>query len=351
MRFLAFSDPHCGEFTTGPTVNGVNQRVVDLIGQVNLIRQHALYNSIKHVIIPGDMFKTKHPSMFVLSAVAELLYLFRSMGITVWIIIGNHDEYLAEGQAHAMSVFKYMRMPQIYIFDKPEGVEIEGVKFLFFPFAGTPQDAKLQQAIASTGTADVLVMHGSIEGALVSHKAEYEIHDPDEIKFETVAPFRLVVAGHLHQQHNLGHVWYPGSIERLTFDDEGSNKGFLDITIEPKGEPHVVPVALPARQMMTLRQSDLPKVVADLVSVKDAIVRVVDAEWNPQDIRNELMKRGCYHVASIQGKVEIHGVEIPQEDHIEDAQFVDLYAEKVSFKGDLPSARTTIVDMLNGEGG
>jgi len=349
MRFCSLSDPHLGEFSSGPTIDGINQRIVDLANQVHAVRQHMIHQEIKHLIIPGDIFKTKHPSMFVLSTFAELLYLFRSSGITTWIITGNHDQYLAEGQTHALSVFKYMHLPQVYIFDQAQGVEIEGVKFLFFPFTGTPQEPRLQEAMIKVGKADVLVMHGTVEGSTVNQRAEYEIHDPDEIKFQTVTPFRLVVAGHLHAQHHVGHVWYPGSLERLTFDDEGVSKGFLDITIEPgRNEPRVVPVSLPARPMITLNQGQVLAACAGLISVRDAIVRVVDAEWNQEEVRRELGKMGCYHVASVQGKME-QGVEIApgQNPQMDDARFVDLFVQKKGYKGDGIRARTTIVGLLN----
>lgn len=341
------ADWHVGQYNTGPEIAGVNQRIHDLIAAVTEMRNYAIRNEIKHMLLLGDIFKTKSPTMFYLSVVSELLYGLRSCGIHLWIMIGNHDDYPSEGQTHALSVFKHMHLPGIHVMDQPEGVEIEGTKVLFFPYARAPQDPKLRAAIAKIGMADVLCLHGTVEGALMSHKAEYEIHDADEIKSEVVNPFKLVLAGHLHQQHNVGHVWYPGSIERLTFDDEGSDKGFLDVTVNG-GVIHVKQVALESRAMMTVTQDQLPQVVTGLIDVKDAIVRVVDADWAPEDIRKVLTKAGCYHVAYIRNKANgLQNEQTPQVDAVDVPSFVAAYAKKVGYEGDVTQASHAVVEALN----
>jgi hypothetical protein len=101
--------------------------------------------------------------------------------------------------------------------------------------------------------------------------------------------------------------------------------------------------------MITLTQAQLPMAVMGTIDVKGAIVRVVDVDWSPDDVRRELMKKGCYHIASIQGKIDLgEAVPAPKDRQMDDAQFVDRFAEKKGYAGDLPKARTAIVRMLNG---
>lgn len=349
MRFLTTADWHIGDYNTGPYENGVNQRLVDLVNAISKIRMYAINNAIKNVIVSGDLFKTKTPSMLHLSTLAEMLYCFWSAGITVWLTTGNHDVYRAEGQANALSVFKHMRVQGSHVFDTPTPIEIEGVKFLFFPYMGAPQDEKLVAAMEQYGVADVLVMHGTVEGALVNRHTDFEIHDSDEIKYDHVAPFPLVIAGHLHHHHGVGNVWYPGSIERLTFDDEGVDKCFLDVTVEPGGKGiSVTRVPLEPRAMMTLDQSQLPQVIAGLISVEGAIVRVVDAEWELEEISKVLRTAGCYHVSSMHRKVAgQQATDLPSNGKIDVNEFIIAYAKKTGYTGDVASASRTIIAMVN----
>ncbi len=352
MRSIFTADTHIGEYSTGPTINGVNLRIEDVADKMMKILQYAIRNSIKHVFIAGDIFKNKQPSMFCLSIFGSLLKSFQDNGIYVYVITGNHDVYRSIGQAHALSVFKVMKIPNVVIIDEPTGLLIEGVKFLFFPYIASPQDDLLKECLRKPEFqgADVLVMHGSIEGAVVNRYVEYEIHDKDEIKFETISNFKAVFAGHLHQCHQIGHAWYPGSIERLTFDDEGVDKFFLDVTIEG-GAVNVKPVELQVRKMMTLRYDQIPEVVAGLINVKDTIVRVMSIEPEYiKDVQRILTEAGCYHIASMQRKFAEHQeAERVVDVKIDIPEFVNKFAKKKKFKGDIPTVTTKIAELLNAQ--
>jgi exonuclease SbcD len=349
MRAVVTGDWHIGEYATGPTQSGLNMRIPDIVNQVIRMRDYMLHNAIRHLIVCGDIFRSKQPSMLSLGVVSEILYGFRECGVTVWIITGNHDVFRSEGQAHALTVFKSLHLSNVNIFDAPQGVSIEGVKFLFFPYMASPQDGRLQQAIAQFPGNDILVMHGTIEGGIIGKGTEYEIHDTDEIKAETVGSFKTVFAGHLHRQHTMGQVWYPGSIERLTFDDEGSDKIFLDVVIADNGQATVRPIALEARPMMTLSYDQMPQVVAGILNVKGAVVRVTDVEPDYfEEVSNILRGKGCYHVASVQRKTHDR-VDIKQAEsaRLDVADFVRRFAEKEQYKGDIDEATKTITEELN----
>jgi DNA repair exonuclease SbcCD nuclease subunit len=349
MRFLCTADIHGGEYNTGPVVDGINQRVPDIVRQFERMRNYALNNGIKHLFVLGDLFRTKHPSMLLLSVMSEIFYGFRECGITIWAITGNHDVYRMEGQTNALSVYKHMHVQGVHISDTPSIITVEGIKFLMFPYMGAPQDQLLKQAIADNPGADVLMMHGSVEGAVVNRHTDYEIHDADEIKFDTVSPFKLVVAGHLHHAHNLGHVWYPGSIERLTFDDEGVEKSFMDVEYT-NGSAQVERVPLDARKMMTLSYEQIPEIVTGLLSVKDAVVRVIGVESEQyNDVQKILKDKGCYHIASMQRQVDEHNDIGPIEDiKMSDVEFVRVFAKKIGYQGDVERAAQVVAEALNG---
>lgn len=350
MRSIFTADIHMGEYSTGPVIGGISLRIEDIADKLMFMLQYAIRNEIKNVIILGDLFRNKQPTMFCLSMLAGILRSFRDHGIHVYILTGNHDVYRMVGQTHALGVFKAMEIPNIHVFDEPTCISIEGTKCMFFPYMGAPQDARLKEVLRSGAEAEILMLHGSIEGAIVNHQVDYEIHDEDEIKFDTVSKFKAVFAGHLHQCHNMGHVWYPGSVERLTFSDEGTNKFFLDVKIE-NGVAQVTQVPLKAREMITISYEEIPQVVAGLINIKDAIVRVtgVESEYM-KDIYRILKDRGCYHVANVLRK-ESEQIEVsPITDmKVDMGEFIGKFAEKKKFEGDLPHVSQTIIELLNAQ--
>lgn len=347
MRMLFSSDWHVGSYGTGPMVNGVNDRLKDLANRIQQIRDYALRERIEWLVVPGDLFKNRQPDNVLLAIMAQFIHAFQSCGIKVMFSTGNHDVYLVEGRTHALNVFKSMQLPGVWVFDEPSAVVVEGVKFLFFPYLGAPQDAKLREAIAKFPGCDVLVMHGSVEGGVVNRNSEFEIHDSDEVKFDTVSPFKLVLAGHLHSCHNVGHVWYAGSIEQLTFDDEGVPKMFLDVTIQD-GQVSVKKVPLDHRELVTLTYDQLPQVMAGELDVRDKVVRMTETdEDQTANVVRILREKGCYHVSGVYRKTpDQRPVEQVDARKLDVGQFVRKYAEAVKYEGDLDSAVRTFGALL-----
>jgi DNA repair exonuclease SbcCD nuclease subunit len=319
----------------------------DLAKRIQEMRDHAVRNRIGWLILAGDLFKTRRPDNLYLSAFAEFINAFRSCGIQVLMITGNHDVHLVEGQAHALSVFKSMGVPGVHVFDAPTAMAVEGVNILFFPYCGAPQDAKLREAIARFPGCDVLVMHGSVEGAIMSQHSEFEIHDSDEVKAETLSGFRLVIAGHLHHCHNVGNVWYPGSIEQLTFDDEGVAKYFLDVTIEG-GQVNVTKVPLDHRVVQTLTYAQMPEVSTGALDVRGKVIRVLDVdEHHLIDVARILREKGCYHVAGVhRARPDRMVTEVLDAKKLDTGGFVREFARANKYEGDVEAAVRNIAALL-----
>jgi len=93
--------------------------------------------------------------------------------------------------------------------------------------------------------------HGGLDGAVVgvqprSLSGDISVHPTD------FAGFDYVAAGHIHKRQQLApNVWYAGSVDRVDFDEEGDEKGALDVQLE-RGALTVEPIATPARRYVTL---------------------------------------------------------------------------------------------------
>jgi exonuclease SbcD len=63
-----------------------------------------------------------------------------------------------------------------------------------------------------------------------------------------------IACGHIHKvQQMSARVWYPGSPRRVDFGEEGEEKGYLLVTVEPGQEPVVEFRPSPLRKMQTIR--------------------------------------------------------------------------------------------------
>ncbi len=353
IRFIYTADWHIGNYRSGPDTPGLNGRLLDIRNRIKEILTYAVNQKISRIILGGDIFRDRHPSMLHLTIFAEFLRDARNLGIKVSVIPGNHDQAKMQGQIHALSAYiPLLGDNQDIILDRPLWGHYEDQKFFFFPYLKSPQNDALVEFIKAAPQAvstSFLILHGTVEGALAKNMTEYEIFDEDTIAFEHVMGFRGVLAGHIHECQHFNNVWYPGSIERLTFDDEGIDKFFLDVSVDTKGNPQIFKVPLQARKMMTLEAEEINQVQDGDISVEDAIVRVKNANKNyVQDIKQVLADNGVYYVTSIH-TIESDLKQTPvNPGTFKIGDFVEKYAEKVKFEGDVPKVTKTIQETLAG---
>jgi len=139
---------------------------------------------------------------------------------------------------------------------------------------------------------------------------------------EAVEGFDLVALGHIHRPQQNGHVFYPGSPERLSFNDEGVKTGFWIHDIEPAGGVKSRFIETPSRRFVTLNleePEDEPGALEYVFSnptdclghVKDAIVRL--RYRAPEDVKKRLDRKameralynaGAFHVAEIKADLD-----------------------------------------------
>ena len=352
IRFLAIADIHLGSYPR----SGLT-REDDIMNALVNIASYAGTNKINTVIVAGDIFKSKNPSPQHYRIFNMFLHLLVMQGISVEVIPGNHD--VSRGDTSSTALDPYTAIPggpSVHVHVSPTLKVIDGQSFLFFPYTTPPQEEKLQDYIKQSNydpSKIILVMHGTVEGAMMNRHVDYEIYDEDMIKADTANQFQMVLAGHLHDGHNVGNVWYPGSIENLSFSDEGAEKSFLDIEVGGA----IKKVALNPRKFITLTYDYIPKVKSGEISVKDQVVRVFEADKNSiPEIDAILKKAKCYFVSSIQPKVdEKVATNKLNRQNLVLKEFIEKYAARYGYKGKneeetkvlVDSAANLIVQMLN----
>lgn len=115
------------------------------------------------------------------------------------------------------------------------------------------------ESFSSTNTwrvPSILLAHITVAGA---RKSEVIAEVEPVISPESLSKFDYVAVGHLHTFQQIGkNIFYAGSIERLDFDEEGEQKGFIIATLSLDDrdiKTEFIPT--PATEMKTISVEDL----------------------------------------------------------------------------------------------
>jgi exonuclease SbcD len=107
---------------------------------------------------------------------------------------------------------------------------------------------------ASPGAAKILLSHINVAGCdaggftLIGQDVEVSQMDLEATGAD------VVLLGHIHKRQSFGpRIHYPGSPRRVDFGEEGEEKGYLLVTVDPGQAPVVEFRPTPVRQMQTIR--------------------------------------------------------------------------------------------------
>jgi exonuclease SbcC len=290
LKILHCADIHLGEYP-GPVINGQNARMQDIISCMRTIREQAFIEQVDLIVVAGDLTnKSKlwgdealRETQIIgewlteLSQVAPVLALFGT---------ANHDSresfYTLEKWLRSRSNIKIAYQPEIVTLHTREGYPVQiaalpGIDKGHFLANNPGLDAAAANQVCSDGLADIIrgfsaQIQSGMPAILAGHYtvtgAEYDNGNsvfmeseiclrPTDIDSST---FDLVCLGHIHKAQKVPFcqkpVFYSGSINALTFNDEGTEKGFwihefmsADETWTYKGSRFL---KTPAREFLTL---------------------------------------------------------------------------------------------------
>ena len=248
-----------------------------------------------------------------------------SNGVSVFLLVGNHDLPNAIGKATATEIFDTLAVKNVYVSARPDVYRIETrggpiqVASLPWPRRGLllgkeetkdmdfnqikeKMEGALSGIVAHHATRmdpalpAVLVAHAWVTGATTGSERMITIGQDHALLVSAVAnrAFDYVALGHIHKQQVLSvspPVVYSGSIERLDFSEEDDEKGFYVVDIKQDNQAHgrlvdFVFHGVKARHFVTIDVSvgaddaDPTATILKAIEersekVKDAIVRVL----------------------------------------------------------------------------
>jgi exonuclease SbcD len=308
LKIISTADLHLGY--AGPLQQAppdVQQnRIEDGLCSFEKIAEHALRERADFLVVCGDVFHTLRPSGYVFNRFAEIVGRLSTSGIQTLVVAGNHDTPRVAGAEPYLSALEAVKAPGFHFFKDPctrvlrgENSERE-VRFVVLPYAHlvSPEEDKRAEWIESTlrellskggGEYTVAVSHLVAAGSYLGILKELVPYPEPPISKEVLLPdgIDLVLLGHLHEYQSLYEkVVYPGSPERMSFSEEKSRKGFVEVFerdghlrhrfIEARARPLLT---YPSRDHISLAESEQPtdellRVLKEVDIPEGAIMRV-----------------------------------------------------------------------------
>ncbi len=356
MKIIHFADLHLGVESYGriDPASGLSSRLLEFLSALDRLTDFALKNKVDLVLFCGDAYKSRDPSQTQQREFARRISRLSSSGIPILLLVGNHDLPNAIGRATTTEIFDTLAVKSVYVANHPDVYKIPTpsgiIQVVSLPWLRrsallSREDAKnldfdqlsLKMQEVLTGIINirakeldpklpaVLAAHVWVSGARIGSEKSMTIGQEHILLLSNVAnpAFDYIALGHIHKHQVLSHnppVAYAGSLGRLDFSDEGDDKGFYLVEIEPDGETGKRQVAFEfhpvnGRRLITinvnieLADTDPTTTVLKAITeqeggVSDAIVRLLiclpqelEGQIRDGDIRNALAEAHYYTIA------------------------------------------------------
>lgn len=329
MKIAHVADIHWGLNYPGPDPSS---RYEDITKTANWVAKRIIEEKGDMALVAGDLFKDANvfinrASKEITTAVNWLRMLTEHMPVVVISGTPSHDAVAA------YEIIKEMHVRNLYVATTPQVITIDDVDIVCIPGMNRSNFAKsddqkgksaheIHQAMTEAITqlcmglkakcsmpTWILMAHLTAEGADKGFDDLIMQHEPI-LKKEAMFGYDLVALGHIHRPQEIsGAAYYPGSIERLSFNDEGIKTGFYIHNINELGVKSTF-IETPARKFVTLNiETEAAIDISrgeNCADVKDCIVRVKYECTDEQAklikanrIRQALYNAGAFYVAEI----------------------------------------------------
>lgn len=336
MKVVICGDTHIGAVygLGGPNGNGGNTRVDDYERTLNHIVDYCIENKADVFIQTGDAFDERDPRPEHLNVFNKALKRLSYAGITSIVMMGNHD-YKRSGNSYtsAISTLAAKDYPNVRLVIEPQVIEVENdygekVQTLLMPY----RDRKMYEGETTEEDSILYEQHVSslqdlcsedIPTIAVGHNffysGSYNEYSGLEVlaKAEAFDRCDVVVMGHYHDFKIIRKknpiAFYVGSMEKINFGDEESDKFFIDYDTEKK---KVKVLKCPSRQICDIH-TDMSMYDAETLikafkeelkglDIRDKIVRYklslkdkVMSSIKKKDIEKELYENGAFYVSKV----------------------------------------------------
>lgn len=193
-----------GDLHSKPANLDETKRIFEKISEVAL--RHEVYN----VILLGDLFDT-HGVVHLPVMLCYHQLFSKYYNLTFTCLVGNHD-YVTHGDYKQNSLIAFKDMGNVRVVDDLS----ELGEFDVMPHCSEDKFFELcEKKMSST-----LICHHTFAGA----QYENGFYAPEGIDLDKV-PYKTIISGHVHLNHQVGKCFYPGTPRWLKESDANQDKG------------------------------------------------------------------------------------------------------------------------------
>ena len=339
MKFAHIADIHWGLGYPGPTPQA---RFDDICRVMDWAADKMIEEDVDFVIVAGDMFRKADIGLDKASkeirAAAAWLRKLTAAGMRVLIISGtpSHDPI------SAYELLKDYQMDKVTICTEPTrlpAMDGYGINIICLPgmdrsnfvtkeeYKGLPAHV-VHQKMTEYITETCQYLQDETKPSLLVGHLTYDLADTGFedvlmqneaiLTTEAIAGYDLVVLGHIHRPQQNGKVFYSGSPERLSFNDEKVGAGFwIHEWDGQKFDSRFIDT--PARRFTTLQlnENEIAAFVNGSIDfdnvftgIQNEIVRIhyscsedLNKALNRRSLEKSLYDNGAFFIAEIKGNI------------------------------------------------
>ncbi|MBR1659317.1 MAG: exonuclease SbcCD subunit D [Oscillospiraceae bacterium] len=269
MKLMHLSDLHLGKRLNGFSLLEDQAYILDRVAETAAaLRPDA-------VLIAGDVYDRPAPPEEAVHLFDGFLYRLFALGLTVFVISGNHDSAERIGFGSRMMA-PLLRFSPAYdgtarpavLRDAWGEVNIYSLPFIkpatvrrFFPEReiGSYTDAlraAVERMAPDPAARNVLIAHQFVTGGICSDSEEISVGGLDDVDAGVFDGFDYVALGHLHSPQSVGRetLRYCGSPLKYSFSETDRQKSLTMVELGAKGEVslRILPLS-PLRDLRELR--------------------------------------------------------------------------------------------------
>ena len=269
MRILHFADVHIGveNYSRVDPETGLSTRLADFLATYDEVVSYALDNRVDLALFCGDAYKSRDPNQTHQREFAKRVARLANEGIPVFLLVGNHDTPHVIGRATALEIFQTLDVPRVVTGDSTRTYRIATaagpLQVVAVPWIRrsaflardemrglTPEQVNeaIQERLARIVRTQAEGLDPNVPAVLAGHVSVSEAKTSSEqsmmlgrdhvlLKSDVALPaFDYVALGHIHRHQVLGRdpmVVYSGSLQRIDFGEEGDEKGFCVVDLDP----------------------------------------------------------------------------------------------------------------------
>ena len=355
MRILHFSDLHIGVENYGQTdpETGLSTRLADFLSSLDEVVEYALTEDVDLVLLAGDAYKGRDPSQTHQREFAKRLSRLSEASIPSFLLVGNHDLPNAVSRATAVEIFQTLQVPYLQVGSNRQNYTIPTksgpLQILAVPWPRRSgilsreesrgltieevrqavQDRMTQAIYARAESLDpdvpaILTGHVTVNGATVGTERSMMLGQDHVLLAGDIGRPQVdyVALGHIHKHQILRNenpfMAYSGSLQRVDFSEEGDDKGFCVVDLDPAAPQGkrltdfdfhrldarrfvtvdvTVPVGDPDPTSAVVRGIARKDVVGAVVRVRVTLPSEVEAQLRDSDIRDALSE--AHYIAAI----------------------------------------------------